>query len=205
MPTGLTSKIYEGKDITFKEFAISCARTFGAFIHQRDEPLDAPIRKREPDTYYLKELEKAKKDLADFLTNPPTEDSLAKEYEEKVERMRKEDAEINKNKQELKARYEAMLKKVQDWNPPTSDHENLKNFMIKQLNESIDFDCHVYDQVDRFLTKEQYIKDGLSSIHLEKLVEYYQEQWDKQIESCNNVNKWIEELVNSLEEQVCEK
>ena len=201
MPTRLTSKIYEGKDITFKEFALLCARTFGALIHQREEPLDAPIRKREPDTYYLKQLEKAKKDLDDFLANPPTEDSLAKEYEEKVERMRKEDAETNKNSQELKARYEAMLKKVQDWNPPTSEHKNLKNFMISQLNESIDFDCYAYNQVDKLVTKEQYIKDGLSSMHLQEQVEYYQEQWDKEIESCNSVNKWIEELVNSLEEQ----
>ena len=201
MPTGLTSKIYEGKDISFKEFAVLCARTFGALIHQRDEPLYVPIRKREPDTFYLKQLEKAKKNLADFLTNPPTEDSLAKEYEEKVERMRKEDAETNKNKQELKARYKAMLKKVQAWNPPTSDHENLKNFMIKHLNESIACDCHVYNQVDRFLTKEQYIKDGLSSIYLEKEVEYCQNRWDKEIESCNSANKWIEELINSLEEQ----
>lgn len=200
MPSGLTSKIYEGKDITFKEFALLCARTFGALIHMRDEPLNAPIRKRELDTYYLKQLEKAKKDLADFLVNPPTEDSLAKEYEEKVERMRKEDAETNKNRQELKARYEAMLKKVQDWNPPTSEHENLKSFMIKQLNESIDCDCRVYNQVDRFATKEEYIKESLSSMHLVKQVEYYQKQHDEEIKKCNNANKWIEELVNSLEE-----
>ena len=202
MPTGLTARIYEGKETSFKDFALLCARHFGALLHMKDEDLDAPIRKREPDTYYLKQLEKAKKDLADFLTNPPTEDSLAKEYEEKVERMRKKDAETNKNRQELKARYEAMLKKAQDWNPPTSEHKNLKNFMIKQLNESMDFDCRAYNQVDRFVTKEEYIKDGLSSMHLEKQVEYYQEQWAKEIESCNNANKWIEELVNSLEEQL---
>lgn len=201
MPSGLTSKIYEGKDITFKEFALLCAKQFGALIHMKDEPLYAPIRKREPSTYWLEQLEKAKKDLADFLTNPPTEDSLAKEYEKKVERMRKEDAETNKNRQELKARYEAMLKKVQDWNPPTSEHENLKSFMIKQLNESIDFDCRAYSQFDRFITKEAYIKDNLSSMHLEERVEYCQEQWDKEIERCNNANKWIEELVNSLEEK----
>lgn len=202
MPTGLTSKIYEGKDIAFKEFAILCARSFGALIHQRDEPLDAPIRKREPDTYYLEELEKAKKDLDDFLANPPTEEFLAKEWEEKVEKMKKDDAETNKKHQELKARYEAMLKQVQAWNPPTIEHKNLKNFMIKQLNESILFDCYVSNQVEHFVTKEQYIKDSLSSMHLEKQVEYYQKQWDKQIESCNNANKWIEELVNSLEEQL---
>lgn len=205
MPTGLTSKIYEGEDITFKEFAILCARQFGALVHMRDEPLDAPIRKREPETYYLKQLEKAKKDLANFLANPPTEDSLAKEWEEKVEKMKKEDAETNKNHQELKARYEAMLKQVRAWNPPTIEHVNLKNFMIKQLNESILFDCSVSNQVEHFVTKELYIKDSLSCVHLKKQVEYYQKEWDRHVENCKNVNKWIDELINSLEEIQCEK
>ena len=64
MPTGYTLDLYDGKDITFEEFALRCARAFGALISMRDEPIDAPIPERfEPSDYHLKELEKAKKRL----------------------------------------------------------------------------------------------------------------------------------------------
>jgi hypothetical protein len=32
MPTGYTAKIYNGVPQTFEEFALDCARTFGALI-----------------------------------------------------------------------------------------------------------------------------------------------------------------------------
>ena len=64
MPTGYTLDLYDVKDITFEEFALRCARAFGALISMRDEPIDAPIPERfEPSDYHLKELEKAKKRL----------------------------------------------------------------------------------------------------------------------------------------------
>ena len=61
MPTGYTLELYDGKDITFEEFVLKCARAFGALINMRDEPRDAPIPERfEPSYYHLKELIKAK-------------------------------------------------------------------------------------------------------------------------------------------------
>ena len=38
MPTGYTLDLYNGKDITFEEFVLKCARAFGALIDMRDEP-----------------------------------------------------------------------------------------------------------------------------------------------------------------------
>ena len=44
MPTGYTSKIYEGKEnVTGKSFIMDCARGFGACISMRDESSDTPI------------------------------------------------------------------------------------------------------------------------------------------------------------------
>lgn len=57
MPSGYTSDIYHGKDVTFKEFALKCARNFGALMHMRDESLDTPIRlKNLEDSYHKNEL-----------------------------------------------------------------------------------------------------------------------------------------------------
>lgn len=34
-----------------------------------------------------------------------------------------------------------MLAKAEAWTPPTTEHLGLQDFMVKQLSESIDFDC----------------------------------------------------------------
>src|SRR5690606_7429142 len=61
MPTGYTSPIYEGEDISGEDFILSCARQFGGLIHMRDEPSDAPIRLRDMDTkYYDNKIKEAK-------------------------------------------------------------------------------------------------------------------------------------------------
>lgn len=62
MPTGYTANIKNG--ITFEEFALDCARNFGALIIMRDEPKDAPIPEQfeaskhheEATSKYLEEL-----------------------------------------------------------------------------------------------------------------------------------------------------
>ena len=43
MPTGYTADIQDGKITTLREYALSCARAFGALIMMRDDPHDAPI------------------------------------------------------------------------------------------------------------------------------------------------------------------
>ena len=64
MPTGYTSKIYDGEQVTGKEFLMTCARAFGALIEMRDESLNAKIPEElEVNTYHKKELENAKQKL----------------------------------------------------------------------------------------------------------------------------------------------
>ena len=39
MPTGYTIDLYEGKEVTFEEFVMKCARAFGALISVNYPPL----------------------------------------------------------------------------------------------------------------------------------------------------------------------
>lgn len=198
MPTGYTAPIYNGDNISFKDFVLRCARQFGALYHMREEPMDAPIKKRKLDTYYLEGLKEAIKDLEEFSANPPTRDSLAKEWADRLAKLKEEDAKRNKERHELRTRYIAMLRQVQAWVPPTDEHRNLKEFMISQIQDSIEYDCHIWNDADKFPTMEQYIENSLSCKHLEKEVEYYQEQWEKEVKRCEEANKWIEDLEKSL-------
>lgn len=53
MPTGYTNRIQNGEITEFKDFALACARAFGALISMRDDALDAPMPAEIlPDTKY---------------------------------------------------------------------------------------------------------------------------------------------------------
>lgn len=61
MPTGYTHGVQDGTVTEFRDFALICARAFGATILMRDDPMDAPIPDEfQSSTYHLdrlKELE----------------------------------------------------------------------------------------------------------------------------------------------------
>lgn len=60
MPTGYTSKLYEGEEQTFEEFLLTCARAF-SHIELRDNP---PAFTELIGGYLLTHIEAASKELA---------------------------------------------------------------------------------------------------------------------------------------------
>ena len=194
MPTGYTLDLYDGKDITFEEFVLKCARAFGALIDMRDEPMDAPIPDRfEPSDYHLKELEKAKRRLKEIRTW--NEEKAEQEAERAYREALKEREEFIKKNKLIRKRYEDMLSKVQKWKPPTIEHASLKQFMIQQLLESIEFDCFVPEMPQRLSGeeyREQQIKKALSDI------EYHEKEYAEEVNRVYEKNKWLLSLRESL-------
>jgi len=140
MPTGYTADVQSGKITEFKDFAMQCARAFGALVMMRDDPSGATIPERfEPQImYYDDKIAECEARLATLKAMSPEEvrqaslDAHAKAMEKWHER--RQERELHRQ------RYEAMLAKVRAWHPPTPDHSELASFMIRQLQESIDFD-----------------------------------------------------------------
>ena len=201
MPTGLTNPIYEGKeDYTFEKFAMRCARTFGACLDLRDEPLDMEIdldKHFQPSDYYKKELERVEKAYKDFLDNPPTEEMLSVQYDEEVARQQREYQENVEKCEAVRQRYSAMLQRVNDWVPPTEEHYGLKDFMIKQLQGSIDFDCKVYEPKPD--TREDYIEYYMSPKRFIFDIEHYKVEHQKEVDACNKRKEWVMQLMESLQ------
>jgi len=197
MPTCYTLDLYDGKDLTFEEFVLRCARAFGALISMRDESIDTPIPERfEPSDYHLKELEKAKKRLKEIKkwNEEKAEQEAERAYQEVLKR-REEFIEKNKL---IRKRYEDMLSKVQKWKPPTIEHESLKQFMIQQLVESIEFDCFVPEMPQRLSGKEykeQQIKKALNDI------DYHEKEYAEEVNRVHERNKWLLSLRESLKNQ----
>ncbi len=194
MPTGYTADIYEGKDISFSDFALKCARAFGACIEQRDDdPNDKPkLIEKTKDSYNIKKLEEAKK------WKKPTKaefDAYVKKqtayYNEQIDKQNK-----------LKASYQRMLDKANAWTPPTKEHEGLKKFMINQLTESMEFDCsNDYYQRElnniKQLTYNQYVNDMRDSNRRD--IEYHTNALKEDNERVDTRNAWISALYKSLE------
>lgn len=198
MPTGYTHKVQNGEIQTLKEFALTCARAFGACVELRDDPLSSDIPDLKKSNYHQEQLKEIIKKISDVKSM-----SLS-EIEEKAEQEFKEKENSRLNSLERikteKERYLKMLSKVKSWIPPTSDHENLKKFMIEQIESSIDFDCgstEYYEKPTEKLTGEQWQLNQLES--LGKDLEYHSKQEKEEISRYESRTKWIQDLVNSIE------
>lgn len=204
MPTGYTSIIQESEetnsDKLFRQFALQCARAFGALVSMRDDKWDAEI----PDEivagdYYKNGIAEHKKELAIARKRSMVEwEKLATEdYNRKYNYYKDE---ITKAAN-LRAKYQAILDKVRAYNPPTQDHLNYKNFMFEQIQGSLDFDCNTdyYNREFHNLTRTPAKEFKQKTIkNLEDSLKYDQEHYKKELEGCKKQTAWIKALKKSL-------
>jgi hypothetical protein len=198
MPTGYTAKIGD-TDISFKDFALHCARAFGACIMQRDAPIDEPPKLQEVDNYHLKQVALAQEKLR-ALALMPIETARTRAEEEYAQTLKNAE-EGSARDARLKERYEAMLVHVDAWQPPTPDHQGLKDFMAQQLKESISFDCGstYWQEVKaglKCLTAEEWVLK--EKAQLAKDLDYHTKNLAEEEERTKGRNAWITALKDSL-------
>ena len=191
MPTGYTTDIYDGKDVSFRDFALNCARAFGACVMQRDDPADEKPKIMPEESYHAEQLKK----LGKF--KKPTK----AEFENYIKTKIADRKETIEEKKKLQKAYNRKIKEAQDWNPPTPEHEGLKKFMIQQLTDSMDFDCN-YDYHESELNKlskmtyDDYFEQQKQNHKW--MIKYHTEYLEKDLNAIRQRNKWIQDLYNSL-------
>jgi len=137
MPTGYTYPVCEGKITEFPDFAMSCARAFGALISMREEPMDAPI----PDElipnvkYYDERIDADLKRMGEVqaMTRAQADEAAAAEHQAALSSR----SQYLADKEAEAGRLNAMMAKVRAWEPPTTDHEPMKTFMLEQIRISL--------------------------------------------------------------------
>lgn len=198
MPTGYTHQIAGG--ITFKEFALSCAKAFGACITMRDQPSDAPIPDEfKPATYNSKAAAEAREKLAKVkaMTSLECEGAAKADFQKSLDHHTRSIEEDRK----LEAKYRAMLAEVEAFNPPSDEHQNLKKFMREQILESIKFDCST-DYHEKEIAKlkpaqgEEWRQAEIKvCLHV---IAYHDEEQRKENERTASRNLWVSQLRSSL-------
>lgn len=136
MPTGYTADVSNGTTTSLRAFAIRCARAFGALAHMRDFPIDTPINVQR--NGYDAELREAAAHLEMMreVSDKWIESSIEQRHLEAIEFEER----YHRNVTVVRARYEAMLEKVTAWDAPPPLRA-LREFMLKQIRESIECDC----------------------------------------------------------------
>ncbi len=197
MPTGYTHAVQTGEVVSLRDFAMQCARNFGALILMRDEPSDAEIPDRfEPNTSYSDDgLAEAEKILAAEAswTDADCGAHADADYRAAFDSYRERESE----RYAQKVRYENMIHKVEKWKPRESV-SGLKDFMLEQLRQSVKFDCdHQPDRPVR-LTGQKW-----RELQLEKAsrdLAYHTTHRDEEIERTKGRNEWLADLRASLPE-----
>jgi len=196
MPTGYTAAIKDGID--FKTYGLSCARAFGALVMMRDEPSNAEIPDGfKPSEYSKNALQKAKEHFAKLndLTKKGWEQMQKSEFDKQVEQY----GISQKEEIDLLQKYHAMLNQAIEWRAPTEEHKELRAFMIKQIEDSIEWDCNHYSKgkyMPVLLPLDEYVSLKTEAALAD--IKYHNNAWAEEQERTDNRNKWIKDLRNSL-------
>lgn len=194
--TGYTGSAF-GKRMNFNQFAMTCARAFGALIEMRDDRLDAPIpQELTPSEHHKGEAQSSRLELA-ALCKMNESERLA--HGEKL-KMAAVDS-INKSIQDTSEvdYLRSLLPGINAWVPPSADHVEMKKFMLQQVCDSIKWSEHDWtDQLASAKSKTplDYFNDDKKSAA--KNIVYHDEEWAKELDRTAKRNLWIKQLRESL-------
>lgn len=159
MPSGLTSDIYDGKDLTLGSFVRKCASQ--SFYDSDHVPSLDEIQKIYSGSSDRKRLEELDAQIA-FLEKA-TDEEILKLDDEEQEQGRKRFREAQKERKETLEKYQKVRDLVLSWTPVVVDSDEIREVRLKNLNdlkglclrmldESIAFDC--YDPDPEYYFKE---------------------------------------------------
>lgn len=195
MPTGYTDKIKDGQ--SFDDFVLKCTRAFGATIMQRDEPMSQRPKLRQPSEYGTKRLDEARQRTWELTDMDQTgiDKQCAAAHKQALESWER----LQEGSRQTRAAYIAMQDLVITWVPPSPDHVEFKEFMLKQIADSIKWDCHDYPRPTELSPSEWYAKELGNAV---REAENSEEAQAKEKSSADGANDWISAVYQSLDMEV---
>lgn len=198
MPTGYTEGVCTGRISSFYDYAMGCARAFGALIMMKEEPSGTPIPDRfEPSDYHQKKIAETEKELAEVLALS-YEECEKRAIDEYSAAIGSQNNRLEENDRKL-ARYNAMLSEAKKYTPPTAEHEGFAEFLVKQIEDSIKWD-DISDYIEEpvLLSREEWKDEKIKVLHHE--LDYHRRMHDEEVQMTEGRNEWIRNLKESLEQ-----
>lgn len=193
MPTGYTAGVTDSTTLT--EFAWTCARAMGALVMMRDEPTGAPIPQEfAPSAFYLERMDEARARLASV--REWTDHDAVADMTAEIDRDKRVVMDLNAEAIEKTNAYNKLLSKVIEWEPPTSDHVGLQDFMIQQLTTSRDHDGHQFETRVKVVSPQQWKAQQLAKA--EEDYQYAEREWNAEVHRTQERNEWLKALRENL-------
>lgn len=192
MPTGYTEILFSKPDTTFPEFALRCARAFGACVEMRDSSLDAPPPDEiKPAAYTLESLHAAEAAVREF--EAMTVEEAARRAVAERDATIKSNAECRERFRKESEVLAAMRAEVEAGEPPTPDHAGMRAFMLQQIETS---KPHEYQAPETLLTGAEWLTRQRKCAA--ENVARRAEDWKRDVENAANRTKWLRDLRSSL-------
>lgn len=204
MPTGYTAHIEDGEITTGKEFLRLCTRAFGIAIDVKDEPLSTPTPSSfEPSPFYKESYDRALKKLEEVnkMTFDEAKIQMRADYEKRISDYKH----YAERETAMNEKYAKVRKEVEEWIPPTEEHEGLKKFALEQ----IDMCVTKQEYIDEYLEKSKEKFDGSDEAvqnYINDIGDYYQrdaersyKSWQEELERTHSKNEWMTKFLESLE------
>ena len=205
MPTGYTAHIEDGEITTGKEFLKLCTRAFGVAISVRDEPLSVPTPSSfEPSPFYKESYDRALKKLEEVnkMTFDEAKIQMRADYEKRISDYKY----YAERETAMNEKYAKVRKEVEEWIPPTEEHEGLKKFALEQIDMSMTKQKYIDEYLEKskeeFDDSDEAVKDYINDI-----IDYYQrdiersyKSWQEELERTRNKNEWMTKFLESLKE-----
>ena len=203
MPTGYTAYIEDGDITTGKEFLKLCTRAFGIAIDLKDEPLSVPTPTHfEPDTYYKERYEKALEKLnkANNLTFDEAKIQMKAAYERRISDYKS----CTEKEVAMNQKYAKVRKEVEEWIPPSDEHQGLKKFALEQIDKCITKQKYIDEYLEK--SKEAFDdSDEAVEKYISDNIQYYREaldkaykSWKEELERTEKKNIWIRKFLESI-------
>lgn len=205
MPTGYTAYIEDGEITTGKEFLKLCTRAFGIAIDVKDEPLSTPTPSSfEPSPFYKESYDRALKKLEEVnkMTFDEAKIQMRADYEKRISDYKA----YAERETAMNEKYAKVRKEVEEWIPPTGEHEGLKKFALEQIDMCVTKQEYIDEYLEK--SKEEFDdSDEAVQNYINDIVDYYQrdaersyKSWQEELERTRSKNEWMTKFLESLEE-----
>lgn len=192
MATGYTYPVKNGEITELNEFVLSCARAMGPFIMQRDDPHSDLPKKIEERSYAQQSLDEYTAQRNEWINL--TDDQRYDLYVEYAKETVKSNAETMREAAVVRERYENMLAQVRAWRVTDEVLEPLRNFMIQQLEDSLEWDAKPYTSEIKSLN--EWVNDKYDL--LDRMVKTYEGEVAKEKARVEFQHQYTEALYKSL-------
>lgn len=207
MPTGYTYFIENGNISTGAEFLKKCIREFGCCADQREAPLSVPlVSEVKPSSYYKEQYENSVKKYDEFKSK--TNDEIREMIRDNRDKDLSDTERYLSKQKLLRNKYLAIREDVENWVPPTPDHEGIKRFALEQIDISIPTESELSrleEKIHSIKNSNHEIDEGEVGQYIinmmkffESDIEYYKKKMIEDEERASKRTKFIQDFLSSL-------